>query len=193
MTKDPKNKLFLTMAMFVLILAGIGYGYRFTSNTSAKTKNDYAKLLSESEVLDLKIANTEKTNELLAEISDIKDAMPSILPPEKIQSDIVAQILDDGRSSGIFLDSISFPTSDGNDFDKSQTEPLEGVTGVNKIGININFSSDFEQMIDFIDQLEKNRRISQIETIAVSPIFSDEGSAANQLSISILLNLYVRA
>ena len=194
MNKDPKKKLMLTIAAFGLAIGVVGYAYNYADQTAVRTKKNYAKLLSESEILDVQISNTEKTNELLSEITDIQKAIPNILPPEKVQSDIVAQILADGESSGIFLDSINFPTSDGENFNLSQTEPLEGVSGVNKIGINISFTSSFGQMISFIESLEKNQRISQIETINITPAGSDdEGNPSSDLVVGILLNLYVRS
>lgn len=193
MNKDPKKKLILTIAAFVVAIGVIGYIYNYAGQTSVRTKKNYAKLLSESEILDVQISNTEKTNELLAKITDVQQAVPNILPPEKVQSDIVAQILADGENNGIFFDSINFPTSDGENFNLSQTEPLEGVSGVNKIGINISFTSSFGQMISFIEDIEKNRRISQIETINITPSGSDEdGVPSSDLAIGILLNLYVR-
>lgn len=190
---NSKNILVLTSLGCITLLGLILYSYRYVEGISKESSDEYSALIAEVEILKERSDNLNKSNTEFAALEDTRLKLPSILPPTKVQSDIVAQIIQNANDNQISLQRITFPSSRGDDFDSSQTEPLDDIEGVNKIEMQIKFSTNFGTMLEFIKDIEENQRISQIDNInlvATNSSVTDPDEV--ELSVELQIDIYVR-
>ena len=128
----PKN-VFLAMLGLLAITIAAGGGVFYIVDGQLKNKaNEVNSLHADLDILDLKIRNSK---ELVAEFEryrDVEKVLDEVLPPEKVQNSIIAEILDIAARNNTRLNSISFPSSNEGetDFSKTQTSIVESVPGV---------------------------------------------------------------
>lgn len=190
----PKRVFLAMVGVLLLTIVAVGVVYYFADQSLTARQSSISDLKADIEILDLKVANAKAAESLLDEYRDIQELAPSILPPTKIQSDIVAQLLDIGSENSIELTNFSFPTSaDVSNFDTSQTEPLKGVPGVRFIEISTSFSSSFDQALNFLESVEENQRIMQVENVAMSPEVDAEGNPLSVFTVSVSISVFVRS
>lgn len=183
----PKRTFMAMLGVLAItLLAGFGAFY-WSSQNLDKSAKDISALKAENDILDIRIAAVDSAQAKLNELSDIRKEIAEILPPEKIQSDIIAQILDIASDNNITLNGISFPSSaDPKDFSLSQTEPLKGVGGVRFTTVTTDFTTSFNSLLSFLNDIEKNQRLMQISNVNISP------NANGSLGINIGIQIYVK-
>lgn len=74
----------------------------------------------------------------------------------------------------------------------TQAVPVEGLSGVYSIPITVSTPTGveiilYEQLLDFLEKLEKNRRTAHVKSITITP----EGNG-DFVTFSLILNLYVK-
>lgn len=170
----PKKGFYsLLIGSFVLI-ALIAAGYYFTRQQLKSKSTDLSHLKAELDVLDERIIGAQKAINQYKELSFIDDVASSVLPPDKIQSNLVGELYALSAESSVSIRSLSFQSSGGqqiSDPDLTQTSPLEGVNGVFSLPIDIDYTSgSYNSMLIFLEKLESNRRKFQVSRINISPI-----------------------
>jgi len=182
-----------------LVLAATGYYF-----TRRQLQEKAISLSGLKAAIDATEDSTSDVKNLLQQYEDlsfIDDIASDVLPPEKVQSDLVEQIYTLANEAGVTLRSINFTSPEGtaiSDPSLTQTEPLEGIVGVFSLPATITYeTSQYNNLISFLRKLEDNRRKLQIAKLGISPVkepIAGSGSAtritgyAGQLE----LNVYVR-
>lgn len=187
-----KNKVILVNVVILAAIAGSLYFYWTIRENIAVKNNEIALAISKRDVLNEQIASIEETNAQLSNLKDIQEAMPSILPQDKAQSDIVEQVIILAGNNGLSINNISFPAGDSSgDFRTSQTEELEGVPGVRFIAMNFGVQASFDTMLAFLDDLEKNQRIMQVNGVNITERAIEE-SDETFLDVTLEVQVYVK-
>jgi Tfp pilus assembly protein PilO len=189
-----KNKVVLMNLLIVATIAGSLYFYWTIKEQITLKNNEVSLAISKRDVLNEQIASIEATNSQLANLTDIQSAMADILPQDKEQSDIVEQVIILAANNGLTTNDISFSNAgnDGTgDFRTSQTEALEGVSGVRFITMNFSVEASFETMLSFMEDLEKNQRVMQINGVTITER-QDEESGESSLDVVFEVQIYVK-
>ena len=193
---------------FFLLIGAIGLGilisalaFYWLNGRLNERATVLSKLKADIDAVDVRIAEAQST---LAQFEDLKfiDAIASdVLPPNKVQSDLVQELYQLSRQAGVTVRSISFEATGGtqvNNPSLSQTKPLDGVSGVFTLPTHISYESGtYNQFLKFLSNLEINRRKLQISRLNVSPIkepIPGGGGATRIVGYQgqIELNVYVR-
>lgn len=182
------------------------YSLRLYSERSAKLVETKLELVE---------ANSQRDNALTqkADLSKNKtdiELLQKIVPKTKDQALAVAELQAIANENNLSIGNLSFPASElgavknnttaGASEKITQTKNIEGMSGV--LGIELNISQinrklspvgsgiNYNQLIDLLKSIEKNRRTMQIKTIQIQPIIK-EGAVVGY-NPTITINLFVK-
>jgi Tfp pilus assembly protein PilO len=185
----PKQAFFGILGVLVLTLVGGGGIYYMADSYLNEKAGTISQLKAEQEIIELQIANANRAQQALDDLSGLDAVIDSVLPPQKIQSNLIGELVVFAERSGVDLDSISFAPTDTGVLDEeslSQTEPVPGVPGVNALPVNLNISGNYNNTLRFLQDIEDNQRKMQVETISLAPQ-EDTG----QINSTLVINVYV--
>lgn len=199
---SSKRFFFVMIGLIVTLLAATGFaafqGDALLRNESSKLVDlKLANLVLEKQEQDLQQAERD-----IEEYEDLETITKSIVPQEKDQANTIAEIATLANQSGIRLGSIEFPASELGEVVKkgkaakapntTQLEPLSDLKGVYVMQITVLSHRDspvlYDQIITFLEGLEKNRRTAQVTDISITPSREVPG----RFSFTLTLNTYIR-
>lgn len=148
----------------------------------------------------------------VAKYSYFKQVAKTVLPSDKNQAQAVVDIFQMAKKSGIALSVINFPTSslglhtslgaaEAAKADVlSQATRVSGIDGLYSIELEIIPDTDkdvpkdqlatYPKMLNFLRQIENNRRTAQITEVTVQPISNDEDTP--YISFSLKVNIFIK-
>ena len=177
----------------ITIAAGIA-SFVFIDSTLSQRASLIQDLAADSEILDAKIMAAREAEQNIAENRDVATIIDKVLPPQKIQSNIVGELLKIASNNGINLNNIGFPSSDPTaaDFNITQTTPLEGIAGVRFIQADIDYIGSFDDTLNLLVDMSENRRKMQVSSISLIPQIEENGRATGLFSVSFTVEIFVR-
>lgn len=173
------------------------------------------KLKAKSEALDQEQQSFEVAQQSIKKYSNLEKIAKAIVPQDKSQAEAVREIVNIASENGVTLASISFPPSTlgggigpSSSGSNSQSKPsasnlnnsqnklsqltaVNGMPGVYQLPITI--TSDrknpilYNQLINFLSDLEYNRRTAQVDSININPV-----GGGQYLTFDITLNEYIK-
>lgn len=197
----PKKTFFLMLGGVLVVLGLAGFGYYFTRQQLYDKTASLSKVKADVDAIDDSI---EDTKNVLAQYEDLSfiDAIASdVLPPEKVQSDLIEQIYTLANEAGVTLRTINFTSPQGTpttDPSLTQTVPLEGVAGVHSLPVSLSYETDnYSGFIRFLEKLEENRRKLQVGRLGINPVKESVEGGGSTTRVTgyqgtLELNVYVR-
>lgn len=189
----PKKAYILMLIVLLATIAG-SFGVLYVSDKLlAGRASDISRLKAEDQALDTNILTANKNQQTLQELAYVNELAKEVLPPEKIQSNLLGEVLANAEDAGIFLSSIAFSGSiDEKNPQLSQTVELKDVPGVRALQFTVDMSSiSYSQLLDFLENLEKNRRKMQVESLTITPELEDD-QQSDKVSANITVNVYIK-
>lgn len=195
-------------ALFGLtILAGLGTLYQANQVLTNRSK-DVVKLKLESKKLEEQQSAYRLAKADVEKYSYLTSIISSALPQDKDQARTVREIFTLAEQSKIKIKSIQFPTSTlGGSATATttpsaaasaitQSKPVEGLKGVYSIETIVTpFADDksnkvtYQQLIDFLERIESNRRAMQVSNIQLTPLGQN---SSDSISFTLTLNIYIK-
>lgn len=178
------------------------------------------ELKVEDRVLEEQQTALKQAKKDLEKYAELEKVAKTIVPQDKDQAKAVLEIIEIAKASGISIKSISFPTSnlgskpaapqsntnsaEGGESKPaqektapiSQAKPVEGITGVYSLEMNIVPEGDaaspisYYQFLDFLGRLENNRRTAQVTQIKVVPQGKSKDSSF--VTFTLTINIFVK-
>ncbi len=213
----PKRLYFVLIggicALFIILLAGT---YGINSLLSARA-DKLTQLKAKSQALNqeqLSLANAKKE---VAKYSSLQQTAQSIVPEDKDQAEAVREIVNIAAANGIALSSVTFPAStlggssvagtasgassagaapaanaNQSAGKLSQLQPVKNISGVYVLQITVQSDTSapvsYASFINFLNDLEHNRRTAQISSINLQPTTNNP----NLLTFTLVLNEYIK-
>lgn len=192
----------------ILLIATVVLGNTLVNKQSAKLLN----LKLDNRVLDEQQSALTIANKDIQKYTDLNKVAKSIVPQDKDQAKTVREIVTIAKESGIPIASISFPSSTlgqaapktANTPDSTSTapkvtvppvtqvKPVEGIVGVYQMEITVQSDSSqpvpYSAFINFMKNLEKNRRTAQVSNITITPYSKD----INLVTFSLGINVFIK-
>lgn len=185
----PKRVYFILLAVLILTVAGSAGAYYYADRLLAQRATEISRLKAEHDIVELKISNARDAEKKIEELAFVAEIAEQVLPPEKLQSNVLGELVKFASDTGVNLQSVAFSPTDAkatSNIANSQTVPLEGVPGVSTLKTTITISrARYDQALSFLEKLESNRRKMQVDSINLSP-------TDDTFSASIVLDIYVK-
>lgn len=200
--------------LFIGLLAG-AYGANTLLATQA-TK--LTALKAKSQALNEEQASLTKANKDIKTYAPLENITHAVVPEDKNQAEAVREIVNIAAANTIGLASITFPAStlgtgatavaatpststpaalppaagSSKTTGLSQLKAVPGLSGVYQLLINIEGDTNkpvpYAKFVNFLNDLEHNRRTAQVSNIAITPNTDDR----NLLTFTLSLNEYIK-
>jgi len=167
----------------------------------------------QSQTADAQLSNLEQTKKDVEKYSYFKNVATTVIPNDKNQAEAILEINQKASQAGIALQSITFPTSTlggtttGSTADAatsssskaiSQAKPVSGIAGLYSLQLTITTDNSktlpadqqatYPKILNFLNQIENNRRTAQITDVSIQPS-SDNPSS---LSLTLIINIFMK-
>lgn len=155
----------------------------------ASVAHSTAQLKAEVEASNKQIAAYKVTKAKVDSLGYVNDLANKVLPPDKEQSAIVAELTEFALRTDLQIDQISFvSTATTSNTAKGK---LAIPKGVEVVPITISFSegTQYQSVLDFLKIVENNQRKMQVTSVSIKPNEKDRSSLS---SVTVSLNLYAK-
>ncbi len=190
-----------------LLVVIIGLTVFYGNQMLIKQNNKLAEAKVQVANLDLVQSSLVTAKRDIEQYSTIEQIAKTVVPQEKDQAKTVREIVKIANELGISISSIGFASSSlgttgkattpaaasaGNTSTTTQTEKVEGLTGVEKLPITVTSDSNkpvsYKSFLLFLERLEQNRRTSQVADVNIQP----NADNRNFINFSLKLNAYIK-
>ena len=151
----------------------------------------------ENRILDQQQISLNTAKKAIDTYSELNSISKAVVPQDKDQAKTVRSINDIAKSLGIRLTAITFPpstlgqTSSKTKTSETQVTGVKGIKGLFEMQITIQSDTEqpisYDQFIEFLSRMEKNRRTAQVSNINIIP--STNGS---ELTFNLVLTTYIK-
>lgn len=209
-----KKMFYVMLGLIVLVslltLGGIFFGVSMLK----KSSNDLVEYKLQDQLTQEQQTALSQAVKDIDKYQDLEAIAKSIVPQDKDQAKTVREIISLAEQTNINISSITFPSSTlgqkaapaptnntntegGNTATPkndtppiSQVKPVDGIKGLYQMEIVINVENPvtYNQLIDFLDKLEQNRRTAQVTSLSISP----SGENRNYMTFSLTMNVFVK-
>ncbi|MBP9738558.1 type 4a pilus biogenesis protein PilO [Candidatus Saccharibacteria bacterium] len=190
MTPRLLNKV-LKITLVVLIVSSVGVLY-LGDKQVVRVANETARLKAQVDVNEKQLSTYKKTKVKVDSLGYVNDIANKVLPAEKEQSAIVAEVSQFALRSSLGIEQIAFvevpKTASGTSKSKSKIAIPKGVEVV-PITVQFKPGSKYQNILDFLESVENNRRKMQVTNINLKPDPTN-GQLLNQVTVS--MNLYAK-
>lgn len=200
----------LLIVLFGLIGASVYFGNKLLTNKTSTLID----LKLESKSLDEQQKALIKAKKDLQEYADLEKTAKTVVPQEKDQARTVREIVKIAGDNGITISNISFPSSNLGQPNKkpatgstpttptkpstpvttaapTQAKPVEGIPGVFQLDINVQTDPSrlisYTDLLNFLKDLEHNRRTAQVSNISVQPDTKDRTLVTFSLTLAVYI------
>lgn len=207
-----KKVFYLLSAGLIILLGLIGASVYFGTSFIESQSKKLAEAKAQTMVIEQQQISLAQAKRDIEKYSELNMLAKTIVPQDKDQAKTVREIDKIARDNGINLKDISFQTSnlgqaapaaprqsdgEGSAAPRTpvapptltQVKPVPGINGVFALEIVISPADpiSYRSFLNFLEDLEGNRRTAHVEKISINP--SEDGRS---LTFSLTLNAYVK-
>ncbi|HSX45006.1 MAG TPA: hypothetical protein VLF39_02770 [Candidatus Saccharimonadales bacterium] len=188
---NSKRVYYILVGTLVLLGFGATASVILGNNWLENQTKNLVKLKLDNKILDDQQTALVRANSDITKYADLEKIAKTIVPQDKDQARVVREIVNIANGDGIPIQSISFPSSTlGQSVSSSssssstsstipkssglsQLKAVTGTTGLYELEITVQSDTNkpvtYPQLINFLSQLEQNRRTAQVNGITVTP------------------------
>lgn len=208
---SSKRLYYALTGLVCLLVIGLAAGTYGINKMLAQKSTQLADLKAKSQGLEQEQQSLAKAKKDLENYADLEKIAKAVVPQDKDQAQTTREIVKIAEANGISLASITFPASSLGSSAKagsgsgggqaagsssktglSQLQPVKNISGVYSLLITVQSDSSnpvpYDQFINFLNGLERNRRTAQVNTISITP----DSNNRNLLSFTLTLNEYIK-
>lgn len=212
---NPKIFFFIMSGVFALSIVGGGAMLYFANNILKSRSSNVVNLKLESAEVEAQLTAYQAAKKDVEKYAYLNAIVSSALPQDKDQARSVRELYSLATQSGITIRSIQFPASTLGTTTGSaaaattatptapapaasitQAKPVDGLKGVYSIETIVtpfadgkDYKVSYNQLIDFLSRIEKNRRAIQVANIQLSPLGQN---SSDSISFTLTLNLFIK-
>ncbi len=158
------------IAALVIVLLGVGVMLNWANKQLRVQAESIAEKRVEAESLERQTAQARLYKQELEELGKLTGVVDAVLPDSKSQENIIGELIDIAAKRGLQLENISFGGSaDAQNPETSQTEKVDGLPGVFSLVIQTQIETDYENVLQFLEDLENNKRQFEVTSLSLSP------------------------
>lgn len=170
----------------ILIIAGAGAYY--LSHVRLQEKISRVEQLNADIVLSReRLDKLQELERSYDNIQPLEEKMGRMLPKDKEQSEVAAQIYAMIDSTNMQSGSITFESTDGMPDNRTQTDTSD-VEGVRVMPINFSINGSYGQLQNFLKKIERQERLMQVNSLSVQ-----RSSEEDSLLFNIQLEVFIKS
>jgi len=202
---SAKRFYMVMVGVIILLGAGVIASAVLGNSLLEKKAGKIVSLKTDNEVLNNEESSLSQAKKDIQKYSPLEQEVKAIVPQDKDQAEAVREIVNIAGNSGVKIASINFPASalggvtgtgttvtTAPNPSLTQVQKVPGITGVYALPITIQNDTtspiSYDAFINFLSQLEQNRRTSQVASVTLQPSTSDP----NQLTFNLVVDVYLK-
>jgi len=204
---NSKRLFIILLAVICLLGVGIIASAVLGNSMLEKKSADIVSLKTDNQVLNAEELSLNQAKKDIQKYSELEKQARAIVPADKNQAAAVREIVKIAQSNGIKISSITFPASALGGITATgsggaakpaastaltQVQPVKGISGVYSLPITIQNDVkspiSYSDFINFLSQLEQNRRTAQVSSITLQPSTQNP----SQLTFNLVLDVYLK-
>jgi hypothetical protein len=219
---NGKRLYFLQIGILVLVCVGLLVGAQFIAGLLTKESAKLVDAKARIAALQKEQGQLSKAKQDIKEYTELYNIARTVVPQSKDQAQAVRQIDLLARANGVAIESITFPSSTlgsgsapaagagaaakpagpsaaAGSPTLSQLKPVPTIPGVYNLQLIVTSSTSdlvrFNQLINFLSDLERNRLTALVSTISIAPGGGQSGTAGATLSsfaFTLTLDIYIK-
>lgn len=185
--QKTQKLLIVLLVLFALALCStVWLSTKFLSNQA----QNVAVLKAEADVPAMQYQTLLKTKAQLNKLGDISKLLQQALPDGNNQSLIIAEINSIANDNKVSITKLNFVNTTSTTTSSSSKKDANKIVGADIEPISLETGAmSYNQLINFLKQIEKNRWIMQPTTISIQP---DQKNPNKIASLNLSINLYVK-
>jgi Na+-translocating ferredoxin:NAD+ oxidoreductase RnfG subunit len=215
---NSKRLFIILIGLITLMSAGLIAGAYGVNTLMSSQSNKLISLRAKYQALSQEQISLINAKKEIQKYSSLEQITQAVVPQDKDQAEAVREIVNIAANNGIGLGAITFPDSTlGNSTSGatsssttsptvnaqaanvnspanalSQLIPVKTIAGVYELSITVQSNSSssvpYDQFINFLTDLEYNRRTSQVSSITLTP----DPKNPNNLTFSLTIEDYIK-
>lgn len=199
---NSRHLYFGMVGCLVVLATALVFGAHLTASLLKERSQNLIHQKLQVAVLNNQQQGLAKAKQEVKKYASLESAAKTIVPQDKDQAEAVREIVKIADETGLTLSTINFPsstlgqtgatTSTSSKAALSQLTPVKGLSGIYNMPITITQDAtspvSYNQFINFLKQLEQNRRTAQVTTVSLTPNTDN----ASLLSFSLTINEYIK-
>ncbi len=169
----------ITITLLILI-GGFWYGHTILVKRGHELSQVASELKFEKQHLDQLAALQSQYNA----IKPLTARVQSVLPAQKDQAEVVAQISTLVKDTGLKISGLTFDTTQGLPGDTSQTRPAS-VGGILVMPVSFDTTGRYAQIENLLRSFERQERFMRVSSIEISR--NEDGTITSGLVIEVFL------
>lgn len=208
---NARKFFYVMITIFSLSLIGGGGMLYIANNILQNRSNNIVDLKLDSAEAEAQLAAYQSAKKDVEKYSYLSDIINSALPQDKDQARSVREIFLMAENAGITLKSVTFnsstlgsksssasasSSSDTASATITQAKPVKGLTGIYSIETTVtpyaddeNYKVTYDQLIQFLQSIESNRRAMQVASLQLNPLGQSE---SDSISFVLTLNIFIK-
>ncbi len=185
-----KQYFYIMILLIVVSLLGIAGSFYWGINQLEKEASTISDLQADRDVTQETIVRLQKAKQDSKEVDSVNEILDRLLPTKKDQAKLIADIIYTASAeAGIPFNQVSSFVFQGSGLpdDLSGTEVSKDYPGVFEYPFSMNIESiTYEQLIKYLQEIEKNGRIIQVGEIIINP------ESGDKLGINLSMKAYIK-
>lgn len=165
-----QNAFYLLLAVLIISIVAVIFMLKWANGQLEAKSNAIAEKREQSAMLERQTEQARLYKTELEELGDLTEVVDTILPESKSQENVVGELVDIAAKRGLKLENIAFAGSaDEKNPETSQTEKVKELPGVFALKVETQIVTNYENVLQFLEDLENNRRQFEVTSLAIEP------------------------
>ena len=165
-----KKMFFILIALNIVLIGGIIGVYLFATKFVKQKSSEVAVVKADIESNELAINSYKDLEKSLGKSAELEAIAKEVLPQDKNQSVALNELEEFAKNAGISIKQVTFLTPTG----KKTTGPTltspSSLKGVAVLSVSVKGDKmQYSQLLEFLRQIESNRRRMQVTSISLGP------------------------
>lgn len=180
----PKRLFYILIALAaVSVLAG-GAAY-YLSHRVLTQKIETSNRLAADIVLEKeRLQQLDSLHSQYEELGELSSKTERILPDEKLQSEVTAQLFKLIDQSGLAGSGITYESTSGSPSENSQTAATQ-TAGVLVMPADFQVTGTYGQLLQFLHNIERNERLMQVNSLDISRL--GDGNLSFKIGVEVFI------
>ena len=187
-----KTSYVLVFVLLAVICLGV-YAFYYGDNVIKQRSEEISLEKANLEAVETELSIYQDSKKKVEEYGFILDLIDKIIPENKLQSEVIAELNSFATDSNMQITTLTFGSGDATNTEAkySQTETKEGLAGVRVLSAAIQFEPIdentpilFNDALSFLDKIEDNQRKWLVTDLSLTPQ-PDNGNILTSVSMSV--------
>lgn len=214
---SAKKAYFVMLGILALLIGGVFGTVVIGDGLLKRQSAKLVELKVDEQVIDQQQAALTQAKQDIETYTELNDIAKQIVPQDKDQARATREIINIAADAGVHIASVSFPASTLGQKAKpapkpaasengeaaaaapakktptvTQVEEVDGMSGLYQLKITVtsdpNFPASYDQLVNFLKGLERNRRTAGVSEISIQP----DAQNRSLLNFSLTVTEYIK-